>query len=225
MAIIANALLEKSEYGKVVSVSANYPGRSIPGAAEIQTGAIAGSRQFDHLQARLLQGGREKILASGIIAANLSRGDSRRYEKSPVKVPPVSGCIPVPALPNYTIFEHVEVFLDPACCGWMQNGNLAERSEMNGWIQFKQQRPMDATAVLLMADAFPPSILASQGMVAWVPTLQMSVTVRNLPASQRLRCRFYTNYITAGILEEDGEIWDEAGALIATSRQIAQFRR
>ena len=35
---------------------------------------------------------------------------------------------------------------------------------------------------------------------------------------------FRTRFITCGLLEEDGEIWDETGQLIAISRQIAQYR-
>jgi acyl-CoA thioesterase len=104
------------------------------------------------------------------------------------------------------------------------SGQLSDRSEHKGWIRFKHQRPFDAVSLLLMADAFPPPVYASQGMGAWVPTIEMSVNIRKLPASQWLKCVFRTRFITCGLLEEDGQIWDETGELIAISRQIAQYR-
>jgi len=85
---------------------------------------------------------------------------------------------------------------------------------------------VDLYAILLMVDAFPPAVFASQGMVAWVPTLEMSVSIRNIPEGcRRLLCGFKTNFINCGLIEEDGEIWDEKGGLVAISRQIAQYRK
>ncbi|MEZ4579028.1 MAG: thioesterase family protein [Desulfobacterales bacterium] len=62
-------------------------------------------------------------------------------------------------------------------------------------------------------------------MTAWVPTIEFSVNIRNIPASVWLKCIFRTHFINNGLLEEDGEIWDETGELVAISRQIAQFRK
>ncbi|MFZ1985389.1 MAG: hypothetical protein WAU91_13305 [Desulfatitalea sp.] len=39
-----------------------------------------------------------------------------------------------------------------------------------------------------------------------------------------MRAFFRTRFITCGLLEEDGQVWDETGELIAISRQIAQYR-
>ena len=101
---------------------------------------------------------------------------------------------------------------------------MADNSEIRGWIKFKNDRPFDILSILLFADSFPPAVLTSQGMVAWVPTLEFSVNIRNIPTTKWLKCIFRTRFITCGLLEEDGEIWDEAGRLIAISRQIAQYR-
>ncbi|MBT8368552.1 MAG: thioesterase family protein [Deltaproteobacteria bacterium] len=91
-------------------------------------------------------------------------------------------------------------------------------------MKFKNTRSFDLLSILLIADSFPPAVLSSQGMVAWVPTLEYSVNIRNLAASDWLKCSFQTRFITCGLLEEDGEIWDQKGNLIAISRQIAQYR-
>ncbi len=75
-----------------------------------------------------------------------------------------------------------------------------------------------------MADSFPPPVFATQGPVAWVPTLEMSLNVRHPPQGTWLKAAFRTRFVTCGLLESDGELWDEADRLIAISRQIAQYR-
>jgi acyl-CoA thioesterase len=118
----------------------------------------------------------------------------------------------------------MNVLLDPSSAGWMQQ-KLVNISEHKGWISFKEDRPHDMASVLFMADAFPPPVFASQGVAAWVPTIELSVNVRSIPSTKWLKCIFRTRHITCGLLEEDGELWDEHGTLVAVSRQIAQFRK
>jgi len=126
-------------------------------------------------------------------------------------------------MPNYTLFGHMDIRLDPACVGWW-SGDLSDTSECKGWFIFKKERPFDIPSILLVADAFPPPVLSSQGMVAWVPTLEFSVNIRHIPTTDWLKCIFRTRFITCGLLEEDGEIWDQNGELVAITRQIAQYR-
>ena len=139
------------------------------------------------------------------------------------KIAGLKKCVPVPEASNYTLFSQLDIRLDPICTGWL-SGNLSDTSESKGWIKFKNNRPFDVLSILLIADSFPPPILSSQGMVAWVPTIEFSVNIRNMPTTKWLKCIFRTRFITCGLLEEDGEIWDEADKLIAISRQIAQYR-
>ena len=62
-------------------------------------------------------------------------------------------------------------------------------------------------------------------MTAWVPTIELSVNIRDLPVTRRLKCSLRTRFMTCGLLEADGEVWDEKGNLAAISRQIAQFKK
>ena len=39
--------------------------------------------------------------------------------------------------------------------------------------------------------------------------------VRARPVRDWLRCAFRTRYVSAGFLEEDGEVWDTTGRLVA----------
>lgn len=224
MALMANGMLACSTKKAMAIVTASYIARCAPDDAELHVEKIAVSTQFERFQARLVQGGQEKIRALGTFVDDNLACVLDRCESGPPVVAPLDQCIPIPQMPHFTLFDQVEVRLDPACAGWATTGTLVTRSEHTGWFRFKQDRPYDAVSLLLAADAFPPPVYASQGLSAWVPTIELSVNIRRLPASQWLKCIFRTRFITCGLLEEDGEVWDETGALIALSRQIAQYR-
>ena len=223
MAILANAMMYHSEMRSTPIITANYLSRCDPGEARMLVEKMAASKQFERFQASLLQNGNEKIRAFGTFASENIDCVLESYEVSEPRVAALEKCVPVPELPNFTLFSQMDMRLDPSCTGWF-SGELADNSEIMGWIKFKNDRPFDVLSIVLVADSFPPAVLTSQGMVAWVPTIEFSVNIRNIPTTQWLKCIFRTRFITCGLLEEDGEIWDEAGRLIAISRQIAQYR-
>ena len=224
MALLANAVLQQSHKKRIAIMTANYIQRTMPGSVRLSLERISDSAQFERLGIRLLQEDRVAVTAMATLIDNNMVCTVDRYEASMPEVASLAQCVPIPQMPNFTLFDQMDVRLDPACVGWMTTGRLADRSEHKGWIQFKDGRPYDAVSLLLIADCFPPPAYASMGLSAWVPTIELSVNIRKLPSTQWLRCFFRTRFITCGLLEEDGEIWDEDGELVAISRQIAQYR-
>ena len=223
MAILARAMMHHSEKISTPVVTANYLDRCTPGDADVLIEKMAASRQFERFQARLHQNGKEKIRAFGTFASENIECILESYEEPEPGITELEKCLPVPQMPDYSLFSQLDIRLDPVCMGWI-SGKLSARSEIKGWIKFKEKRPFDALSIMLIADSFPPAVLSSQGMVAWVPTIEFSVNIRNLPTTEWLKGIFRTRFITCGLLEEDGEIWDGAGQLVAISRQIAQYR-
>ena len=223
MAILAKAMLQQSEMKSTPIITANFLNRCEPGGARVLIEKMSASRQFDRLQASLYQNGKEKIRSFGTFANENNACVVESYEVSGPQISMLEKCISVPEIPNYPFFSQVDIRLDPTCAGWM-SGKLSDTSESKGWIKFKNDRPLDLLSILLIADSFPPAVMSSQGMVAWVPTLEFSANIRNIPTTAWLKCIFRTRFITCGLLEEDGEIWDQTDQLIAISRQIAQYR-
>lgn len=223
MALIANAMWQSSSKKGNPIITANFITRSEPGEAEIHVERISQSNQFDRFEARLIQSGRERIRAFGTFGIENDTSDEKRLERGEPSVAQLADCVAVPEMPNYTLFSRMDVRLDPSSAGWM-SGSVVDKSEMKGWIRFKEERFLDLFGALLMADSFPPAILVSHGMVAWVPTIQCSVSIRNLPRTKWLKCFFRTCFVNNGMLEEDGEMWDENGDLVGISRQYAQIR-
>jgi hypothetical protein len=96
--------------------------------------------------------------------------------------------------------------------------------EFCGWVQLRDGSAPDVMSLLMFADSFPPPIFTVYGLVGWVPTVELTVQVRGHPAPGPLQVRLFSQHLTSGVVEEDGEIWDSAGRLVAISRQTAKFR-
>ncbi len=94
---------------------------------------------------------------------------------------------------------------------------------MEGWVRFADGREPDPGSLVVAADAFPPTVLNLM-QTPWVPTIELTVHVRARPAPGWLQCAFRTRYLIDGDLEEDGELWDSSGRLVALSRQLARVR-
>ncbi|MBP1711032.1 MAG: hypothetical protein H6Q49_1234 [Deltaproteobacteria bacterium] len=223
MAMITEAMLRKSDKKNTPLVTANYLSRCVPGEVEIQISEIARSRQFTRFEARVSQQGEEKIRALGTFASENTTCNVERYDTRPPELAPVEECVQIPPMPKYSLFQNLDLRLDPGCAGWMF-GNLTDVSQNKGYFRFSDGRHIDLLSLFLIIDSMPPAVMATQGMNAWVPTIELSVNIRNLPQTDRLRCSLRTRFITCGLLEADGEVWDEKGNLAAISRQIAQFK-
>ncbi len=223
LSIIANAMSAYSEKKATPILTASYLSRCMQEELDLYIEQISESKQYNRMQARLFQRGVERVRAMGTFADEKDACFIERYEKAVPQIAPLEQCLQIPVLPKYTLYDQLDIRLDPECTGWIVN-DFSEKSEQKGWAKFKDERPFDMLSIALIADSFPPSVYASQGPVGWVPTMELSVSIRNVPDTKWVKCIFKTNFINCGLMEEDGEIWDENGGLVAISRQIAQYR-
>ncbi len=84
--------------------------------------------------------------------------------------------------------------------------------------------PTDAHVLVQVTDAWVPAIFGITAERLGVPTVDLTVHLRQAVLADDdgwLLVRFRTRLAAAGYLEEDGEIWDRAGRLLAQSRQLA----
>ncbi len=105
-------------------------------------------------------------------------------------------------------------------------GQKSGRPLARGWFEFADRGPIDEFGLLLVADAFAPVCFSVHDVpVSWAPTLEMTTHIRARPADGPLRVRFESRHLRDGYFEEDGEMWDSDGLLVAQSRQIALVPR
>ena len=89
-----------------------------------------------------------------------------------------------------------------------------------GWIRFSDGTLPSTMALPFFADALPPSLYPLLGFIGWVPTIEMTVHARRIPAPGWLQVRQESHDLHNGRMIESGSLWDSTGALVAASRQI-----
>ena len=165
--------------------------------------------------------------------ALMTMGDLSRYAEPVLKaepapqMPPPEDCpgtedAPPTPLTSSGFIQRFDIRLDPATLGWAL-GKPSGNGEMRGWIRLADQRDFDPVSLLLALDSFPP-VAFDLGSTGWVPTVEFTGYVRANPAPGWLRMRLSTSTVSGGLLEEDAQIWDSTGRLVAHSRQLASAR-
>ena len=98
----------------------------------------------------------------------------------------------------------------------------ADSGEAGGWLGLREERPVDAATILILADAWFPTPWPRLPEFAPAPTVEMSVYYRAplpLPDSLLLG-RFENRLVRDGFFDESGELWAPDGTLVAQSRQL-----
>ncbi len=111
----------------------------------------------------------------------------------------------------------------PDDVGWAV-GAPDSSGRLRAWFRLEDERDPDPLSLLLVLDALPP-VTFTFGTIGWAPTLELTCHVRARPAPGWLRVQHATRNVAGGMFEEDCEVWDATGRLVAQSRQLALMPR
>jgi hypothetical protein len=117
------------------------------------------------------------------------------------------------------LLDRFGTLLDPESAMWAI-GKPSRKGVVQGWFELADHRPLDPIALLMVVDALPP-VTFDLGMPGWAPTLELTAHVRAKPAPGWAIVRHCTRTVAGGLFEEDCEVWDSTGRLVAQSRQLA----
>ena len=222
------AIREELPHPDPFTVTAHYLSPPAHDDVDVEVEVIRSGRAHSTAMARMLQQGKERVrILANYGDHSRSQGPTAIQAQPPAMPPPEEcegrGGRPNGPMPNglvAAIRDRIEVRAAPGTFGWL-GGERTGRAEIGGWVRFADGRPVDTHALPLIADALPPAIF-DVSPSGWVPTLELTVHVRARPAPGWMRCWFRTRFLVNGYLEEDGEVWDERGTLVALSRQLAR---
>jgi len=221
------------------------------GPATVTIDRLRVGRTVSQVRARLAQDGGtclEALLTMGRLAP---AAEPYWSAEPPVPLPAPADCVHVSAQPRglgfrIDMLDAVEMRLDPAVLGFV-HGRPDRSGEVRAWVRFADDMPPDPVSLLYVADALLPATFTIHPS-GWVPTLELTVYVRAVPAPGRLRVRRRTRLVAGGprpdserrpdsqrrpdsappvfggLVDEVCDIWDSRDRLVAQATQLATVR-
>ena len=226
LTLATRALAEAAGRPDPATVTAHFlaPGRA--GPVTVDAAVVRTGRRFATATGTMHDGNRPLLAVLGSFTELRADEGPERVDGGPPALPDPGSCVALEGTDGFPppLMDRIDLRLHPDDAGFA-TGEPSGEALVRGWFRLRDDEPVDALGLLLAADAFPPTIFNARLPVAWTPTLELTVHVRARPVRGWLRCAFRTRYVSAGFLEEDGEVWDATGRLVAQSRQLALVPR
>ncbi|HWM75097.1 MAG TPA: thioesterase family protein [Nocardioides sp.] len=211
-----------------IAMSAYFLSPGAPGPAYVDVGIRRDGRTVATVAADLVQGDTTRITALATYG-DLGRQDGAVETTAPeVDLPPLEECVANSLAPpefreSAPLLDRFDMRFHPDQVGWTV-GKPSGEGVISAWFRLADGREPDPLQLLMVVDALPP-VTFELGRMGWAPTLELTAHVRARPAPGWLKLRHLTRNVAGGLFEEDCEVWDSAGRLVAQSRQLALLPR
>ncbi|AXT86827.1 thioesterase family protein [Aeromicrobium sp. A1-2] len=187
------------------------------GPAELRTSALRRGRRVQTGEAALWEGDRH---IAQLVASFAGRDGGRTHELgTPPQLPAPDDCVDPrgQGLPDDGIFDRVDYRL-AARPGWADGAPNGDPT-VELWQRLAGGREIDLPALALLCDSYAPPVMELGELASM--TVQLTVHLHRRPEPGWIATRLTTRHVVNGFHEEDCELWDEAGNLVAQSRQLA----
>jgi hypothetical protein len=227
LAMLGRAAASVSAHDHVIAASAHYLHAPTPGTVVIEAEPLRNGRSASQIRASLSQDG-EACIEALLTTSELHADTAPYWNRGLPKISQVAyeDCERlVPQLPDRSrvaIMDQIEVRLEPESSGFT-TGAPSGRGELRGWLALPEDEAFDPTSLLFAVDAFPPATFDIE-FSGWVPTLELTVYVRALPAPGPVRILHRAQLIDAQRVDETCYVWDRTGRLVAHGTQLAGIR-
>jgi hypothetical protein len=237
LAVLANAAIAADDAGAhphPLSASALYVTPPVVGPATVEVEHLRRGRTASQLRARLVQDGQTRVESLFTLGLLDEHGSETWVDAPPPAVAPLTECPRSPVAPpgagvRVEMLDLVEQRLDPASFAHPGRpagsfaGMAGGSGELRGWLRFADGEPFDPLSLLYVADSFPPATF-TLGSVGWVPTLELTVYLRAVPAPGPLRVRQRVRALAAPVVDQVCEVWDSRGRVVVQATQLALVR-
>jgi acyl-CoA thioesterase len=200
------------------SLTVHYQRAPREGRATIHVTVERQGRSVSFLRATLSQDDRTSVAAVAVFARDRA-GLELDHARAPAVAGPeeIESLIERPGAPPFA----GEFEFRPAIGTIAFSG--ADEALTGGWLRLRDERPLDAPALVALCDSWFPAVFAVAEAPLAVPTIELTVHVRApLPLSHDwVLGRYGTRLAREGYLEENAELFSREGRLLAESRQLA----
>jgi len=233
VATALRAVLDGAPHPYPVATSAHFLRVPRLEPAEVEVTWLKQGRTAATARAALVQDG-QTVLDTTVTTGNLPAGPQGNGELTwtgePPALPPIEECVNLGPWPGTVGADgtagyaaHVDLRMDPATTGW-RRGDPAGVPEMRGYFGLREDRDPDAYLLALAVDSLPP-VVFGLGAAGWAPTVELTWYMRAVPVAGPLQVAARCRHVGGGWFDEEAEVWDAAGQLVAQSRQLARVGR
>ncbi|CAN5403215.1 thioesterase family protein [soil metagenome] len=201
----------------VASISYLKPPK--PGPAELHTSLLRHGRRIQTGEVTLVQAGANVAhLVANFGPRVEGEGRSLELGAAPQLPPPeVCGDPRDSGIPLDGIFGRTEYRL-ASRPGWADGAPTGDPT-VELWMRLDGGRDIEIEALAFLVDSYAPPVMEVGENKSM--TVQLTVHLHRKPAPGWIAARITTRHIVNGFHEEDCELWDQAGNLVAQSRQLA----
>jgi len=226
MATLLRAMLHDAPHPHPVSNNFHFLRVPRVGPAQAHVEWLKQGRTAATARATLVQDGKP-VLEALVSAGTLDPVAEPEWMGEPPAVPPIEECVAQPQLtPDGApagLAGQVEFRHDPETVGWLTGENRG-RPEMRGYVRLREPQDPDPYVLALATDAMPPAVFGI-GRLGWAPTVELTWHMRAIPAPGWLKLTVDARMVYDDWFDENVEIWDSAGRLVAQARQMARVGR
>jgi len=229
------AMLAASGRPDPLSVTTHFLRPSQAGLATIRTEVVRSGRLMTTVSATFEQYGKQRLQMVGVFG-DFDLLDGPTFVEGAASIPDRSSCSPrlggsdvdndatgeASGRVAYAEFvDRIDCWLDPTTVATLSSDEAQPApARIAGWNRHADGSPIDAASLIMFADAFPPPIFNTGWGPSWVPTVELTVHFRRRVETEWIAMQTQSRFIDGGLLEEDGELYDDGGNLVALARQL-----
>jgi acyl-CoA thioesterase len=225
---INGVLQHPQRLGEPVALTVNFAAALADGPFDVIARPVRTNRSTQHWTVAIEQQGQTVVTATAITAvrrATWQTVEARMPEvPPPLEVPRPAGKPGVEWVHRYDL-RFIE---GPVPAAWDGKDTGASRTRL--WVRDAPERPLDFASLTAMADIFFPRMWLRRA--AFVPAGTVSMTVYFHAGEAQLR-ETGTGHLLgqaqgqgfgAGYFDHGGQLWNQAGTLLATTHQVVYYK-
>ena len=119
--------------------------------------------------------------------------------------------------------QQLECLIHPDHAWWKRDySDKNNEARCSAFLEMQGGIP-DQFCLSFYSDILPPVVSNKYGPLGWIPTITLTTHIRQLPSTPELYADFKASDINKGYFEQDCNIWDLNGNLVASSRQLTRI--
>ena len=121
--------------------------------------------------------------------------------------------------------QQLECLVHPDHAWWNRESNFNNKDKearCSAFLEMLGGVP-DQFCLSFYSDILPPVVSNKYGPLGWIPTITLTTHIRQLPTTAEVYADFKATDINKGYFEQDCNIWDLNGILVASSRQLTRI--